>query len=336
MPDLKNRQILLVKRPVGMPDESIFKMVESPVPEPGAGEVLVKSEFISVDPYMRGRMSEQKSYVASYKLDEVIAGGVVGRVVKTRGDRLREGDYVAGTMGWADYSIARENELQKINQELAPVSTALGILGMTGLTAYFGLLDVGQPQAGETVVVSGAAGAVGTVVGQIAKIKGCRAVGITGSQNKIKYLVEELGFDEAINYKETPDLKVRLEEACPGGIDVYFDNVGGKISDAVMFLINNNARIPICGQISLYNEIETPVGPRVQRFLLSHTAMMKGFLVRQYSERFEEGITHLAGWYREGRLKSSESITEGLENTPRAFIGLFNGENLGKQLVKVA
>jgi hypothetical protein len=243
---------------------------------------------------------------------------------------------VVGNLGWQDYSIAGENEVRKINPDIASVSTALGVLGMTGLTAYFGLLDIGQPKQGETVVVSGAAGAVGTIVGQIAKIHGCRVVGIAGSDKKTKYLIDELGFDAAINYRTSPDLKGVLEKACPNGVDIYFDNVGGDISDAVLSLINNGARIPLCGQISLYNDNRVPIGPRLQPQLLTHSALMKGFLVRNYTARFDEGTRELAKWLREKKLKYTENIVEGLENSPKAFIGLFAGENLGKQLVKVS
>lgn len=335
MPKMKSRQIILAKRPDGMPDESIFRIVEAPVGNPGEGQVLVKAEYVSVDPYMRGRMSESKSYSASFGLNEVITGGVIGRVEESRSALLEKGDYVSGALGWAEYSTADAKSLRRIDPELAPVTTALSILGMTGVTAYFGLLDIGRPKEGETVVVSAAAGAVGSAVGQIAKIKGCRAVGITGSKEKVKFLLEDLKFDDAVNYRETSDLRRSLEEACPKGVDIYFDNVGGEISDAVMTLINDKARIPICGQISLYNARETPVGPRIQQLLLTHTALMQGFLVRQYGDRMDEAVREMAIWYREEKLKDKITLTEGFENIPRAFIGLFNGENTGKQLVKV-
>jgi NADPH-dependent curcumin reductase CurA len=243
---------------------------------------------------------------------------------------------VVGNLGWQEYSVAGGKEVRKINPDIAPISTALGVLGMTGLTAYFGLLDIGQPKQGETVVVSGATGAVGTIAGQIAKIHGCRVVGIAGSDRKTKYLIDELGFDAAINYRTSHDLKDAVAKVCPNGVDIYFDNVGGDISDAVLSLINNGARIPLCGQISLYNEDRIAIGPRLQPQLLTHGALMKGFLVRSYTDRFDEGTRELAGWLREKKLKYTENIVEGLENTPKAFIGLFAGENLGKQLVKVS
>jgi NADPH-dependent curcumin reductase CurA len=280
-------------------------------------------------------MSERKAYAPPFPLDTVIPGSAVGQIMNSRSPLFHKGDYVSGMLAWEDYSVASEKNIRKINPDLAPVSSALGVLGMTGLTAYFGLLDIGRPKEGETVVVSGAAGAVGTVAGQIAKIMGCRVVGIAGSHRKVRYMLDELGFDGAINYKNPPDIRASLGKACRDGVDIYFDNVGGEISDAVFALMNDNARIAICGQIALYNLNETHFGPRVQALLLSHTALMKGFRVAQYAERFEEGRAQLAEWLTQGKIKVHEHIVEGLENTPRAFLGLFKGENLGKQLVKL-
>ncbi|MCX6120536.1 MAG: NADP-dependent oxidoreductase [Ignavibacteriales bacterium] len=331
-----NKQIIFIKRPVGMPDESCFKLVRSAIPLPMNEQVLLRTRILSVDPYMRGRMNDRRSYVAPFQLNEVLTGGVVGEVVESKSNNFIEGDFVVGNLGWQDYSIAGEKELRKINPEIAPVSTALGVLGMPGLTAYFGLLDIGRPKQGETVVVSGAAGAVGTIVGQIAKIHGCHVVGIAGSDKKTKYLIDELGFDSALNYKTTPHLRKALKEACPNGVDIFFDNVGGEISDAVISLINNNARIPLCGQISLYNEAQIPMGPRLQPRLLTFSALMKGFIIHNYEDRFEEGIHQMGVWLKEKKLKYAETVVEGLENAPKAFIGLFAGENIGKQLVKVS
>jgi hypothetical protein len=330
-----NRQIILVKRPAGMPDESCFKLVEIPIPEPAKGQVLIRAKYISVDPYMRGRMKDRKSYLPPFQLNEAISGGVVGEVVETRSENFSTGDVAFGFLPWQDYSLADETNIRKLDTGAAAASTALGVLGVTGLTAYFGLLDIGSPKPGETVVVSGAAGAVGMIVGQIAKIKGCRAVGIAGSARKVRYLIDELGFDAAVDYKTTPDLVKALEAACPGGVDIYFDNVGGEISDAVLSLINNNARIIICGQIDFYNKENIPTGPRIEPVLLAHTAMMKGFLINSYAERFVEGRTQLASWLAEKKLKHAETVVEGLENAPKAFLGLFKGENIGKQIVKV-
>jgi NADPH-dependent curcumin reductase CurA len=333
---MTNKQILLVKRPEGMPTKENFQIIEGPVPEPKMGEVLVRTLYLSVDPYMRGRMSDRKSYVPPYPLNEVITGGVIGEVIQSKASDLDEGDIVIGNLGWKTVQAVDSSRLRKIDRTVAPITTSLGILGMPGLTAYFGLLDIGQPKQGETVVVSGAAGAVGMTVGQIAKIKGCRVVGIAGSDRKIQYLLDELGFDAAINYKTTRDIRKALADACPDGVDIYFDNVGGEISDAVMRLLNPHARIPLCGQISLYNLEKADVGPRIQPLLLVNKALMKGFIVSDYAARFDEGITQLAQWFKQGKLKYKENIVEGFENTIDAFLGLFKGENLGKQLVKVA
>lgn len=330
-----NRQFILVKRPVGMPVKSDFKMVKTLMPTLRENQVLVEMHYISVDPYMQGRMLARKSYAVPYRLNSVIKGGSVGKVIKSRSQIYNEGDFVEGMMGWQEYAAVNDNCIRKLKPDGAPLSSALGILGMTGLTAYFGMLDVCKPKEGETVVVSGAAGAVGYVAGQIAKIKKCRVVGIAGSDEKVKYLTEELGFDAAINYKKHSYLRPALKRACPNGIDVYFDNVGGDISDAVISLINDDARIAICGQISQYTMREIPRGPRLAGMLLTHTALMKGFLVFKYADRFEEGYRQLGEWLREGKLKPAETIIEGFENIPKAFLGLFKGENIGKQIIKV-
>jgi NADPH-dependent curcumin reductase CurA len=341
MVDRANKKIILASRPTGMPTLANFEIVEAEMPQPKEGEVLIRTLYLSVDPYMRGRMNDRKSYVPPFALNEVITGGVIGEVVESRADAFKAGDIVTGLLGWQLYSVAKGDQatvtsIRKVDPKLAPVTTALGILGMPGLTAYFGLLEIGQPAAGETVVVSGAAGAVGTVVCQIAKIKGCRVVAIAGSDEKNRYLINELGVDAAINYKTAPDLKQSLKDGCPTGVDIYFDNVGGELSDGVIALINNRARIVICGQISLYNLEKPDTGPRVQPYLLVNSALMKGFIVSDYAERFPEGIKQLGQWFAEGKLKYAENIVEGFENTPQAFLGLFAGENLGKQLVKVA
>jgi NADPH-dependent curcumin reductase CurA len=332
----KNREIILAKRPEGMPREEDFRLIVTEMPECKDGMVLVKTLYLSVDPYMRGRMNGVKTYISPFELDKTITGGIVGEVVETRSPDLKAGDIVTANLGWRDYNAADSREVRKIDPGPAPVSTALGILGMPGLTAYFGLLDIGKPSSGETVVVSGAAGAVGTLVGQIAKIKGCRVVGIAGSDVKTKYLIHELGFDAAINYKTTADIKKALKDTCPNGVDIYFDNVGGDISDAVMPLLNFKARVVLCGQISQYNMNKPEQGPRVQPYLLVKSALMKGFIVMDYADRSEEGIRQLAQWISQQKLKYTEHVVEGLENAPKAFIGLFTGENLGKQIVKVS
>ena len=330
-----NKEIQFASRPAGMPTLDNFKIVDAAVPQLNDGEVFVRTLYISVDPYLRGRMREGKSYVPPFEIGQVIQSGVIGKVVESRATEFKQGDLVTGMLGWRLYNLAKTPELRKVDPRLAPVTTALGVLGMPGLTAYFGLLDIGQPKEGETVVVSGAAGAVGMTVCQVAKIKGARAVGIAGSDEKNQYLREELGVDAAVNYKEA-DMRKALKEACPQGIDVYFDNVGGGVSDAVLPLLNHGARIVICGQISLYNLDKPDVGPRPQPALLVNSALMKGFIIIDYAGRFAEGVMELAQWLTAGKLKYAETIVEGFENTPNAFIGLFSGENLGKQIVKVA
>ncbi|KQL49995.1 alcohol dehydrogenase [Brevibacillus choshinensis] len=335
MTTIQNRQILLAKRPAGMPTEENFSFVETAVPKLQAGQLLVNTLYLSVDPYMRGRMNDRKTYVPPYALNEMITGGVVGQVEESLAEGFVPGDIVLGNFGWALYNVAAAASVKKVNPDLAPISTALGVLGMPGLTAYYGLLDIGQPKEGETVVVSGAAGAVGMLVGQIAKIKGARAVGIAGSDEKINYLVEELGFDAAVNYKKG-DLRQQLKEACPSGVDIYFDNVGGTVSDAVLSLINKGTRIPLCGRISLYNLEQADIGPRIQTQLLINSALMQGFIVSNYAEQAEEGLNQMAQWLKEGKINYTETITEGFDNIPKAFLGLFCGENTGKQLIKIA
>lgn len=330
-----NRQILLASRPTGRPSAENFTLVEQALPTPRDGEVLVRTLYLSVDPYMRGRMNAGKSYIAPFEVGQVITGGAVGEVLRSEAPGFEPGAIVGGFWGWQDYAAVPAGHLNRIDPALAPIETALGVLGMPGLTAYFGLLEIGRPQAGETLVVSGAAGAVGMLVGQIGKLHGCRVVGIAGGNRKVQYLKSELGFDAAIDYKAEKDLSAALRSACPDGVDVYFDNVGGSISDAVMSLINQGARVPICGQISLYNLAEPDVGPRVQPILLTRSARMEGFLVGQFSARYREGLEQLAAWLREGKIRYEETITRGLDHAPEAFLGLFEGANLGKQLVLV-
>jgi NADPH:quinone reductase len=332
---MQNKEIRLASRPAGVPTLENFQFVDTEVPKPQGNEVLVRLLYISVDPYLRGRMRDRKSYVAPFEVGQVIKSAAVGEVVESASPKFQPGDVVSGgSFGWRLYDVADANTLMKVVPGVSP-TTALGVLGGTGLTAYFGLLDIGQPKEGETVVVSGAAGAVGITVCQIAKIKGCRVVGTAGSDEKCDYLRNELGVDVAINYQTTGSMGDALKEACPNGIDVYFDNVGGEVSEAVLPLINKGARLVICGQISIYNSEKPPIGLQPQPFLLTNSAMMKGFIVTQYMNRFGEGIQQLAQWLMSGQLKHEETIVEGFENTPHAFIGLFSGENLGKQIVKI-
>ncbi|MFS0561520.1 NADP-dependent oxidoreductase [Terribacillus sp. 179-K 1B1 HS] len=329
-----NEEIQLAERPEGMPTKDTFRYVKTEIPELKEGQVLIKSIYISVDPYMRGRMNDTKSYVPPYELDAPIAGGVVGQVVESKSDKFQKGDFVLGNLPWARYNTADTDNLQKVDPDLGPISTALGVLGMPGLTAYFGLIDIGEPKSGETVVVSGAAGAVGSTVVQIAKILGARVVGIAGSPKKLDYVKNTLGADEVVNYKED-DVAKALEKACPDGVDIYFDNVGGPVSDAVYPLLNAHARIPLCGSISSYNKKEDQ-GPRVHGFLVKSKAKMQGFIVGDYSDRFAEGKKQLSEWFKQDKLTYEENVVEGFEHVPDAFLGLFKGENLGKQLVKVA
>jgi NADPH-dependent curcumin reductase CurA len=334
MPTL-NRQITLAARPVGMPKESDFRLEESAMPLPGGGEVLVQARYLSVDPYMRGRLTGVTTYARGLDLGEVIVGGVVGRVAESNDPRHSAGDTVEGMLGWQEYAVAPGRSLRQIDPAAGPISSALYVLGMPGLTAYFGLLEICRPHAGETVVVSGAAGAVGSLVGQIARLKRCRAIGIVGSDAKVRFLTEELGFDGAFNYHETPDYDARLKEFCPNGVDVYFDNVGGAITDAVMRRLATNARVAVCGQISQYNAVEQGVGPRWLSQLIVRQAKVEGFLVSQFAPRFEDGLRQLSTWMKEKRLVYREDVVDGLENAPRAFIGMLQGKNIGKQLVKV-
>lgn len=319
-----------------MPRETDFRMVEGPVPNAGAGEVLVHTLYLSVDPYVRGRINGAVPVVRGVQPGEVVSGEVVGRVVESNDPRLAKDDIVEGLLGWQDYAVAPAKTLRKIDPSVAPISAALSVLGLPGLTAYFGLLDICRPQPGETVVVSAAAGAVGSLVGQIAKIKRCRAVGIAGSNEKIEFITRELGYDGGFNYKETPDYYIRLRELCPNGIDVYFDNVGGPITDTVLRAINTRARIAVCGQISQYNAAQPEMGPRLLGQLVAKQAKVEGFQVHQFADRYEEGRRQLTQWLREKRVRYREDIVEGLENAPKAFVGMLHGRNIGKQLVKVA
>ncbi len=331
-----NKQILLAQRPVGLPKESDFKLVESAIPKPAEGQILVRSLFLSVDPYMRGRMNDAKSYAPPVKLGEVMVGGVVGEITQSNHPQFQTGDVVEGFFGWQEYAVSDGKGVRKIDPQLAPISTALSVLGMPGLTAYFGLLEIGKPQSGETVLVSGAAGAVGSMVGQIAKLKGCRVVGVAGSDDKVEYLVRELGFDAAFNYKTTDDYLKRLKELCPDGIDVYFDNVGGPVTDAVFRIINVRGRVSVCGQISQYNLAKPEMGPRFLWKLIEKRARVEGFLVFQFADRYAEGLKQMAEWFNAGKIRNRENVVQGIQNAPRAFIGMLQGQNTGKQLVKIA
>jgi NADPH-dependent curcumin reductase len=328
------RQILLRRRPVGLPGPDDFDLVETPIPDVPDGEVLRRTIYLSLDPYMRGRMSDAPSYATPVAIGQPIVGHTVSQVVASNNPEFAPGDVVAGYDGWREYAVSKGTDLRKLNPVAPPISTALGVLGMPGMTAYVGLLDIGQPKAGETVVVSAASGAVGSIVGQIARINGCRAVGVAGSAEKCAYVVDELGFDACVNYK-AGDFRAQLAATCPNGIDIYFENVGGAVFRAVLTLLNQNARIPLCGLIADYNATEPERGPNL-RPLLVKRAMIKGFIVSDYRERTPDFLRDCSTWLFEGRLKYREDIVDGLENAPAALLKLFDGTNFGKLIVRVS
>lgn len=333
-----NHQFRLAARPVGMVKRSDFTVTEEPVRDPGPGEVLVKVLYISLDPAMRGWMNEGRSYIEPVKLGDVMRAGALGRVIASQNPAFSQGDIVVGMLGVQEYAISDGKGLNKIDpalQKLAPLPAFLGTLGMPGLTAYFGLLDVGQLKSGDTVVVSGAAGAVGTVTGQIAKIKGCTVVGIAGGKQKCDYVTKELGFDACIDYK-SEDVRKAVQQHCPKGVNVYFDNVGGDILDAALASLARGARVVICGAISQYNSTTGIKGPSNYLSLLVNSARMEGFVVFNFLPRYPEGIREMAGWMAQGKLKSREDVVEGFNTFPETFLKLFRGENLGKLVLKVA
>jgi NADPH-dependent curcumin reductase CurA len=325
----------LAERPDGKPDDDTFDLRAVDLDDPAPGEVLVEIRYLSVDPYMRGRMRAGESYAEPWAVGQPLEGGAVGEVVAEQGTEFESGDLVVGNMAWAEHHVADAGDLQRVRVGELPESTALGVLGMPGRTAYFGTRDVLQPQAGDTVVVSAAAGAVGSVVGQLSKLQGATVVGFAGSDEKCRVVEEEFGFDACINYKSTEDYAAALAEAAPDGVDRYFDNVGGPITDAVFTHLNVDARVAVCGQIALYNEEEVPVGPRKLGKLIESRATVEGLLVSDFAPRFEQATADLAEFVAAGDIQYRETVTEGLENAPDAFLGLFEGENIGKQVVKV-
>lgn len=330
-----NRRIVLAARPEGFPKASDFRLEETPAPSAADGECVVQAGYLSVDPYMRGRISGRKSYAAPVPIGGVIVGRAAGKVVESRSDRFAAGDYVVGDIGWQEYAALPASSLRKVDPSAAPLSAWVGVLGMPGLTAYSGLLHVAGVKAGETVCVSAAAGAVGSAVGQIAKIKGCRAVGIAGSAEKCRWLRETAGFDAAIDYK-TEDVFRALQTACPDGIDVYFENIGGPVTDAVFPHLNVRSRIAVCGQISQYNAVDAPQGPRLLWHFIVKRIRAEGFLVFEFADRHDEALRDLAAWVSSGKIAYRETIAEGIENAPEAFISMLRGGNIGKQLVKLS
>jgi NADPH-dependent curcumin reductase CurA len=334
-----NRQIVLASRPSGKPESANFRLDETAIPVPEDGQVLCKTIYLSLDPYMRGRMNAGKSYAPPVEIDEVMGAGTVGQVIQSNNSKFNAGDFVFGYGGWQEFWVQNGAELKKVDPQLAPISTATGVLGMPGVTAYTGLLNIGKPKTGETVVVAAASGAVGSVVGQIARIKGARAVGIAGSVEKCKYVTEELGFDACVNHN-SPEFAEALKAACPDGIDVYFENVGGKVFDTVSPLFNDFARIPVCGIISAYNSTELPPGPNLtpllMRDILVKRLTFRGFIVWDFASQEKEALSELANWIKIGKLHYREDIVDGLENAPEAFIGLLEGKNFGKLVIRVS
>jgi NADPH-dependent curcumin reductase len=337
---LINRRVVLSSRPVGAPTSENFRLEHSDVPAPAAGELLLRTLYLSIDPYMRGRMSDAPSYAPSVALNAVMVGATVSRVQVSRHPQFAAGELVLAMSGWQDYALSDGSGVRKLDASMSQPSRALGVLGMPGFTAFVGLLDIGQPVAGETVVVAAASGAVGSVVGQIARLHGCRVVGIAGGTEKCRYVVDELGFDDCVDHRHT-DLTQRLAKACPRGIDIYFENVGGAVFDAVLPLLNLHARVPLCGLISHYNDAGPPPGPdrlpRLARAILTRRIRMQGFIIfDHYATRHDEFLRQMTGWLDAGSIHSREDVIEGLERAPLALIGLLRGENFGKLVVRVA
>lgn len=328
-----NKKLTLAKRPVGLPGADTWNLIEEEVPHAKEGEAILKTSYVSLDPAMRGWINDARSYIPPVQIDEVMRAGTVGQVVESKNPDIKVGDYYTGWGGVQQYCVINDKNWHQVDPNLAPMPTYISTLGMPGMTAYFGLMDIGQPKEGETVLISGAAGAVGSVVGQIAKIKGCRAVGIAGGKDKCDYVVNELGFDACIDYK-TEDVRKAIKEHCPNGIDIYFDNVGGDILDAALTRLNFKARIPICGAISQYNAT-APKGPANYLALLVNRARMEGFVVMDFAKDFRKAAMEMGGWMAQGKLKSKEHIEEGIENFHETFLKLFSGEKLGKLVLKV-
>ena len=330
---MKNKVFVLNKRPEGMPITGDFKLTEEPMPVIGDGELLLKSIYISVDPYLRGKMSGTKAPM--FELHKPISSKIIAEVVESNNSNFKKGEFVSNYLDWKEYQVSNGTGLSKVDAKAAPLSTYLGVLGITGLSAYFALLDIGKPKAGETLVISGAAGAVGSIVGQIGKLMGCRVIGIAGADEKVASLKTKFGFNDAINYNTTDDLKAAIAAVCPNGIDIYFDNVGGPISDAVIANINNYGRVAACGSISNYNDTAQPMSPSLLPLVVYKFLSVQGFLIGDYAKRFPKGIEKLSGWLADGKLTYAETIMEGFESLPDAFVGLFEGKNEGKMMVKV-
>jgi NADPH-dependent curcumin reductase CurA len=328
-----SREIRLVARPLGFPSEDLFELAEVPVPEPGDGQLVVRNAYFSVDPYMRPRMNDVRSYVAPFTLGEAMTGGAVGRVEASRNPAFAEGEWVVHALGWREWALSDGTGMTKVDPAAAPVSTALGVLGMPGFTAYHGLFEIGRPRAGETVFVSGAAGAVGSAAGQMARIAGCRAIGSAGSPEKLAWL-EEIGFDATFDYR-SESVHDALREHAPDGIDVYFDNVGGDHLEAAIGALRRNGRVVACGSVSRYNDAEPRPGPRNMFMFVTKRLRMQGFIISDHYAGFPAFVERAQAWLREGRLRYRETVVEGIENAPAAFLGLLRGDNVGKMLVRV-
>ena len=334
-----NRQVVLAARPEGRPKATDFEIIRGKMPRPGAGQVLLRSLYLSLDPYMRGRMSVAKSYSKPVEIGEVMVGGVVSQIMQSDDQAFAPGEIVFAYSGWQEFAVAEGKALKRVEPSIAPISTALGILGMPGMTAYTGLLNIGKPKPGETLVVAAASGAVGSLVGQIGNIHGCRTIGIAGSKEKCDFVRDELGFDDCVSHRD-PELAGALAAACPKGIDIYFENVGGAVFEAVLPLLNQSARVPVCGLISHYNATELPSGPNkvplLMRAVLTKRLHIEGFIVWDFAAQEAEFEETMSGWLRDGSVKYREDIVDGLENAPEAFIGLLEGRNFGKLVVKIA
>ncbi len=331
----ETKTILLKNRPKGRPEMADFKFDTESVQDPGDGEVLVKALYVSVDPYLRGRMNDSPSYIPPFELNKPITSIIIAEVIESKHDEFKKGDHVSGMMAWKEQQVIKANGLIKVDKDKAQLSAYLGILGMTGLTAYLGLTEIGRPKKGETLLVSGAAGAVGSTVGQIGKIMGLKVVGIAGTDEKVEMIKNDFGFDKGINYNTAENMTEDIKKTCPDGVDIYFDNVGGEISEAVLFNINKFSRTVVCGAISVYNETSLPQSTSVQPFLIKKSSLMQGFVISDFADKHAEGVQKLAEWLKEGKLTYTETVKEGFKNIPQAFLDLFDGKNKGKMVVKV-
>jgi NADPH:quinone reductase len=330
-----NQTIILKRRPTGKPSLKDFEFKTEPMPEAGPNEILLKSSYVSVDPYLRGRMRDEKSYIEPFTVGKPVESGIIAEVIESNNPNFNKGEFVSGILKWKEFQVVSGIGLNKVDPGKAPLTVYLGVLGLTGITAFLGLEKIGNLKPGETLLVSAAAGAVGSVVGQIGKIKGCRVIGIAGTDEKIKEIKNIFNFDDGINYQTSESIRKEIKEKCPNGVDVYFDNVGGEILDAALSNMNKYGRIVNCGAISLYNETEIPKGPRHEGLLIKNSLLMQGFIVRDYVKDFGPAINQLSTWLNEGKIKYNETVIEGFENIPNAFLDLFEGKNKGKMIVKV-